>query len=66
MRRAGNTVRSWRWPAHEPEETCFCSVFGIDCADPKADVSAWLIDGILYWEAVTKKGEALTEAVREL
>ncbi len=51
---------------HEPEETCFCSVFGIDCTDPKADVSAWLIDGILYWEAVTEKGEALTEAVREL
>ena len=25
---------------HEPEETCFCKVFGVDCAEPAADVAA--------------------------
>ena len=28
---------------HEPEESCFCKVFGVDCADPEksaADVAA--------------------------
>ncbi len=33
---------------HEPEESCFCKVFGIDCADPVADVAAWMIEGELY------------------
>ena len=51
---------------HEPEETCFCKVFGIDCADPKADVATWMLDGELCWKALTEKGEALTEAVKEL
>ncbi|HIR26880.1 MAG TPA: 4Fe-4S dicluster domain-containing protein [Candidatus Choladousia intestinigallinarum] len=51
---------------HEPEETCFCKVFGIDCADPKADVATWMVDGQLCWKALTEKGEALTETVKEL
>lgn len=51
---------------HEPEETCFCKAFGIDCADPKADVVTWMLDGELCWKALTEKGEALTEAVKEL
>ena len=51
---------------HEPEETCFCKVFGIDCAEPKADVATWMVDGQLCWKALTEKGEALTEAVKEL
>ncbi len=37
---------------HEPEESCFCKVFGIDCAEPAADVAAWMIDGDLYWKPV--------------
>ena len=48
---------------HEPEETCFCKVFGIDCADPVADVATWMIEGELYWKALTEKGEVLTKAV---
>ena len=32
---------------HEPEETCFCKVFGVDAAEPAADVAAWLIGGDL-------------------
>ncbi|MBQ6844732.1 MAG: 4Fe-4S dicluster domain-containing protein [Agathobacter sp.] len=48
---------------HEPEETCFCKVFGIDCADPVADVATWMVDGELYWKALSEKGEALTAVV---
>lgn len=51
---------------HEPEESCFCKVFGIDCADPVADVATWMVDGELFWKALTEKGEALTELVKEL
>lgn len=51
---------------HEPEETCFCKVFGIDAAEPKADVATWLIDGELCWKPLTEKGEALTKAVVDL
>lgn len=51
---------------HEPEESCFCKVFGIDCAEPVADVATWMVDGELYWKALTDKGEALTKAVESL
>ena len=46
---------------HEPEESCFCKVFGIDCAEPAADVAAWFAGEELYWKALTEKGELLTE-----
>lgn len=36
---------------HEPEESCFCKVFGIDCAEPAADVAAWFAGEELYWES---------------
>ena len=51
---------------HEPEETCFCKVFGTDCAEPVADVATWMVEGNLYWKAITEKGEALTAAVESL
>ena len=51
---------------HEPEETCFCKVFGIDAADPAADVATWMIGEDLYWKPLTEKGEALTKAVADL
>ena len=51
---------------HEPEESCFCKVFGIDAANPVADVATWMIEGELYWNALTEKGEALTESVKNL
>lgn len=51
---------------HEPEESCFCKVFGIDCAEPAADVAAWMIHGELYWEPLTEKGETLTEQIKEV
>lgn len=51
---------------HEPEESCFCKVFGIDCAEPAADVAAWMIHGELYWKPLTEKGETLSEQIKEV
>lgn len=50
----------------KPEESCFCKVFGIDATAPQGDVTAWLVDGELYWQANTEKGNALTEVVKDL
>ncbi len=51
---------------HEPEESCFCKVFGIDCAEPAADVAVWMVEDELYWKVLTAKGEALTGTVKSL
>lgn len=51
---------------HEPEDSCFCKVFGIDCAEPKADVAVWTVGEVLYWKVQSEKGESLTELVKEL
>lgn len=54
---------------HEPEESCFCKVFGVDASDPStsaADVATWMIGEDLYWKPITEKGEALTETVKSL
>ena len=63
-RRAHGTIVALA--CHEPEESCFCKVFGIDCADPVADVATWMVEGELYWKALTEKGEALTKIVAGL
>ena len=49
-----------------PESSCFCKVFGIDCAEPAGDVVTWLVGDTLYWQPKTEKGEALTAAVSNL
>lgn len=46
-----------------PEASCFCGVFGIDCAAPEGDVATWLTGEYLYWNPQTEKGEALTAQV---
>ena len=43
-----------------PAETCFCSAFGIDAADPQGDVTCWIAENFLYWRSNTAKGDALT------
>ncbi|HIQ69214.1 MAG TPA: 4Fe-4S dicluster domain-containing protein [Candidatus Avoscillospira stercorigallinarum] len=48
---------------HAPEETCFCTVFGIDPADPAGDVTAWMTKAKLCLRANTKKGEKLLAAL---
>ena len=40
----------------QPEETCFCSVFGIDCAEPKGDAAVWPVGEELYWKTADVKG----------
>ncbi len=50
----------------EPEESCFCSVFGIDATNPGGDVATWMVGGDLYWKALTEKGEALTAALSDI
>lgn len=50
----------------EPEESCFCTVFDVDPANPAGDVTTWLIGENLYWRANTEKGEALTEKCASL
>ncbi len=49
-----------------PEETCFCSVFGINAAKPLGDVSAWYVGEEFYLSANTEKGEALLNKVDAL
>lgn len=49
-----------------PETSCFCNVFGIDCAAPEGDVVTWLVNDTLYWQPQTPRGEALTKQVRDL
>ena len=51
---------------HEPEETCFCKVFGVDAAHPAADVAAWMVEDTLYWKPETEKGHKLTEKLADL
>ncbi len=61
--------RTWNDVAlacHEPEESCFCKVFGIDAADPAADVAAWMIEGELYWKPLTEKGKTDRKQCKEL
>ncbi len=46
-----------------PSETCFCTTFGIDAAEPCGDVSAWKTENELYLKANTEKGEALLSRI---
>ncbi|MBQ7924503.1 MAG: 4Fe-4S dicluster domain-containing protein [Clostridia bacterium] len=48
------------------EESCFCKVFGIDATAPQGDVTTWMDEGYMYWQANTEKGENLTAIVKEL
>jgi len=47
-----------------PDETCFCHTYDIDATAPGGDITTWLVDGDLYWEANTEKGKALTEKIK--
>ena len=50
----------------KPAASCFCKVFGVDCAEPEGDVVTWLVGDTLYWDAKTEKGIALTEKLTAL
>ena len=51
---------------HAPETSCFCKIFGIDCAAPAGDVTTWMVGEELCWQANTEKGQALTTQVQDL
>lgn len=49
-----------------PAETCFCSAFGINAAEPTGDVSAWKTADALYLQANTEKGSKLLESLGDI
>lgn len=51
---------------NEPAQTCFCSTYKIDTANPTGDVSCWKTDGKFYFEANSEKGKALIEQVKSV
>ena len=51
---------------NKPNETCFCSSFGIDASEPQGDVSAWKTDTEIFFKANTKKGEKLLSVISSL
>lgn len=44
---------------HEPEETCFCKVFGVDAAQPLSDVAAWMVGEEPVLETAHRKGRGI-------
>ena len=49
----------------EPDETCFCTNFDIDAANPMGDVTAWIVGDAMYLRANTEKGEGLIEGLED-
>ncbi len=60
-RRAGGVILTLA--CNEPEETCFCTTFGIDPAAPAGDVTCWKTEQWLYLRANTDKGTALVDGL---
>jgi len=46
-----------------PEETCFCTSFGIDPANPAGDITAWKTEDAFFFRGNTEKGNALLDAL---
>ena len=46
-----------------PEETCFCTSFGIDPANPAGDITAWKTEEAYYFRGNNEKGNALLDAM---
>ncbi len=63
-RREHGTVISLACSA--PDETCFCSAFGIDATAPAGDARAYISGDHLYIEALTEKGEKAVNALGKL
>ena len=51
---------------NEPAQTCLCSTYNIDAANPAGDVSCWNADGKYYFQANTEKGTALLDSVKSV
>lgn len=46
-----------------PEETCFCTSFGIDPANPAGDITAWKTEDAFFFRGNTERGNALLDAL---
>ena len=49
-----------------PEETCFCTSFGIDPTQPEGDVTCWMDAENLYLAVNTEKGNSFLSLVKDL
>ena len=49
----------------EPEESCFCTNFGVNPANPGGDVTAWIVGEEMLLQANTEKGEKLIAELDE-
>ena len=47
----------------EPDETCFCTNFGIDASDPAGDVTCWVDGERLFLRENTEKGKKLAQQI---
>ena len=48
---------------NRPSETCFCTTFGIDAAEPMADIDLTEADGGYFFKVNTEKGEAFINSL---
>lgn len=51
---------------NEPEETCFCTTFGLNPASPKGDIATWIVGDMIYWDHITDKGKSFTETIKDI
>ena len=49
----------------EPEESCFCTNFGVNPANPGGDVTAWIVGEEMFLQANSEKGEKLIAELDE-
>lgn len=50
----------------KPHETCFCTSFGIDPADPAGDIKCYKTENAFFFEGITEKGKALLDSLSSL
>ncbi len=50
----------------KPAETCFCTTFSIDAANPSGDIECFKTQDAFYFDAKTEKGEALLASLEDL
>ena len=49
----------------EPEESCFCTNFGVNPANPVGDATAWIVGDEMFLQANSEKGEKLIAELDE-
>ena len=62
-RRAHGTIVAFA--CHHPESTCFCKAFDIDCANPNADVTVWVMGEELVLKPSSEKGVLFIDKIKD-